>query len=437
MSIHRKLPLAPCLALVLLVPMSLAATAQVVGPDVQIQGFEKPAEDTVVPEFGTPSVKYPYNSEDLETADSLLRRYDSNRDGNIDATESVRARWTRGNPFELDFNRDGQVNRIELAQREALQRLERMRHSNNFFSLLKTREPRLVPSTEELSFRSRGDSQQSDRTSRYMTSTIIQRYDRNRDRVLDTWEQQGLGIDVSKVDENGDGKIGFGELDAWLHLQMQELSEDYSELLPDWFFERDVNKDGQIEMSEFATDWTAELVDEFAAMDTNGDGLLTTPEMLGAKSVVGGVFENPKAEMIPPRGNVLAEIEIEESLIIGKLEVELSITHTYTEHLDAYLLSPSGERVELFSKVGRSDDNFEETKFSDESREKIREGRAPFHGTYQPQAIEKRQPGLSQFEGQELQGVWQLMIGAERSDRFGMLHNWSLIVTPAKESSDE
>ena len=50
--------------------------------------------------------------------------------------------------------------------------------------------------------------------------------------------------------------------------------------LPDWFREKDVNGDGQVDMAEFASEWTPALVNEFNRYDLNHDGVITPAECL-------------------------------------------------------------------------------------------------------------------------------------------------------------
>ena len=50
--------------------------------------------------------------------------------------------------------------------------------------------------------------------------------------------------------------------------------------LPDEFFRKDTNGDGQISMSEFASEWTPEVAKKFAQYDLNGDGIITPDEWL-------------------------------------------------------------------------------------------------------------------------------------------------------------
>jgi hypothetical protein len=48
----------------------------------------------------------------------------------------------------------------------------------------------------------------------------------------------------------------------------------------------------------------------------------------------------------------------------------------------------------------------------------------------------KKQPSLSSFNGKSVKGVWQLVVRGSRSERWGMLHSWELIVTPVDDMMD-
>lgn len=52
--------------------------------------------------------------------------------------------------------------------------------------------------------------------------------------------------------------------------------------LPDWFARKDANEDGQVSMAEFSTQWTEKEVREFSQLDLNNDGLITPEECLKA-----------------------------------------------------------------------------------------------------------------------------------------------------------
>jgi Ca2+-binding EF-hand superfamily protein len=52
--------------------------------------------------------------------------------------------------------------------------------------------------------------------------------------------------------------------------------------LPEWFARKDTNEDGQISMAEFASRWTERDAREFIALDANNDGIITPEECLKA-----------------------------------------------------------------------------------------------------------------------------------------------------------
>ncbi|QDU93336.1 EF-hand domain-containing protein [Lignipirellula cremea] len=53
--------------------------------------------------------------------------------------------------------------------------------------------------------------------------------------------------------------------------------------LPDWFARNDADGDGQIKMAEYSAAWTKALVDEFIAFDRDGNGFITPEEALAAE----------------------------------------------------------------------------------------------------------------------------------------------------------
>ena len=71
--------------------------------------------------------------------------------------------------------------------------------------------------------------------------------------------------------------------------------------------------------------------------------------------------------------------------IIEDVNVTLDITHGYDADLHAVLISPSGTRVQLFSNVGTSGNNFSNTVFDDSAALSITTEAAPFAGTFRPE----------------------------------------------------
>jgi Ca2+-binding EF-hand superfamily protein/subtilisin-like proprotein convertase family protein len=396
-----------------------------------IRGFEPDRSEPVIPEFGLAEIKYPYTEEDLREARRTLNRHDRNRDGYLDRNEVRNAEWTHSDPFDSDLDGDDRLSRLELAQRYARRRL--LQNSSQelldrFLAERQTRNDRdrRQDSNDDNDWRRwrRGGSET------WLAGSIMQRFDSNRDGQLTEDEAASLGVAFGLIDIDRDGRLSRSELQQYVVTLQQESGADAGAGLPGWFYERDLDRDGQVSMAEYTDDWTEEAFEAFTRLDLNNDGLLTASEVLQSKGLIGGSFTNDKAEVIPPQRTIISEIEIQDDLWIRDLDVILSITHTRVGHLDAFLTGPDGQRIELFTDVGGDGDNFNNTRFDDQSSRPIFKHQAPFEGSYQPEGLSRGGPGLSKFNGKNAKGVWQLAIRGTRSDRFGMLHEWSLVIQP-------
>lgn len=415
----------------------------VVGNDVVVQkqsksaimSFGPKADEPLLPEFGMADVKYPYTKIDLEEADRMLRRSDANKDGFIDRSEAVNASWTHNDPFEMDIDHNDKLSRLELAQRYARRRLL-SGASQELIQKAKRTGNGIPPSAKPEATRSedygwwrRGGSNQ------WLSASVMSRFDLNRDGRLEEQEAQALGIPMGRMDIDRNGDISRDELQSYLKA-MQDEAGDESTGLPGWFFELDENRDGQVEMAEFTKEWSAEKLQEFELLDSNTDGLLTSAEVAQSKSQIGGNYRNANAQVLPPHKTVISEIEITDDFVIRELTLQLSITHTQTGYLDAFLTGPDGQRIELFSEVGGSGDHFDRTIFDDKADTPIMKGASPFTGNFQTMALVKRQPSLNSYIGKSAKGVWQLVIRGTRSERFGMLHDWSLRMKSRESESN-
>ena len=126
---------------------------------------------------------------------------------------------------------------------------------------------------------------------------------------------------------------------------------------------------------------------------------------------------------------------------LADVNVTVNILHTNNPELTAYLVSPIGTRVKLFSNVGvgtfPTSQNFTNTTFDDEAFTNILSfnASAPFTGSFRP---EKQ---LSPVDGQNPNGTWKLEItdalGTPLSDGTGSLISWSLTVTMLETSVNE
>ena len=251
-----------------------------------------------------------YTDRILREVDSFLSRYDKNKNGILDPAEWKGVPW-RGDPRKSDTNGDGRLTRAEyaarLAQRHGKESFRDRGNSSRSSSSSRSTSSFSRSSTSRGSSgtASRGRSSstsQGDREKfRKFAESIMKRYDKNENRVLDkdevgTW---------AKADKNRNGKVTMDELIVWLRTFQRSGSsasggskqregstgrpefyryrpphERLSSDVPDWFKEKDKNADGQVAMAEYATRWTDATLEEFNGYDRNGDGMITPAEAL-------------------------------------------------------------------------------------------------------------------------------------------------------------
>ncbi len=380
---------------------------------------------------------------DLNTAADRLRSYDRNHDGFMDRREARRGSWSGEDLFAVDYNHDNRLSLREIAVRYAKKRIAEQRRRSSRSSSRSRSESRQREeyaqrrAREEEYRRNRNDPRM--REAWYLAASILYRYDRNRNEGLDPDEFRNLGDKFDEADADGRGRVDRRELAQWLLRTAERPDQDLPADLPEWFSQRDANSDAQVTMAEFAEEWTAEKVAQFQKYDLNSDGIVTPGECFGPDSLPKGTHRNHKLQIIPAKSTVYSELVVSAEEPIANLDVQISITHTHDSALDAFLIGPYGDRVELFTSVGGSDDHFSNTVFDDEASRKITQGKPPFTGSYRPEAVDKKQPSLKQFYGKPIEGTWTLMIRAQRSDRPGALHGWALITTavdPDKQTEE-
>jgi len=411
--------------------------------DGSVLGFGQVEGREPIPGFGDDSLPGGIRvaREDLDRAKERFGRYDRNRDGFLDRHEISHGSWS-DDPFRYDRNRDNRLSPQEMAARYAARRAYESRRDDRSSSRSNSEDRRREEEEErrrqrEEEERRRRQSYYANRDSYRLAETLVGRYDTNRNGALDPNEWENMGIPAS-ADADGRGRIDRRELAEWLVGRSAKALRGLPAGLPEWFVFRDANQDGQISMAEFAEEWTEAKAAEFGQYDLNEDGIIMPDECIKATTVPVGRYTNHKFQIIPARGTIYSEIEVRDDVRIGDLDVQLSITHTWDETLEVFLYGPKeDDRVELFTNVGGSDDHFKNTILDDEAPTPIVKSRPPFAGRYHPESVTKRERSLRHFYGREVSGTWTLMIRAPRSDRSGVLHGWSLIVTPAKEDTDE
>lgn len=135
--------------------------------------------------------------------------------------------------------------------------------------------------------------------------------------------------------------------------------------------------------------------------------------------------ESNVAEAIPDEGTITSSIVIEDEGEIEDLNVKLNISHDWDSELDVFLVAPDDTRVELFSDVGGSKDDFNDTLLDNEALQSITEGSAPFTGSYRPEG------NLEDLNGKDIQGEWKLEITDDSWFGTGTLKSWSVMIDKA------
>ncbi len=165
---------------------------------------------------------------------------------------------------------------------------------------------------------------------------------------------------------------------------------------------------------------------EGKAIDLRSAGGGTAHSLTGVDgNPVTRTYSNSSSQSIPDRATITSRLTIGDNVTISDLNVHINISHVQDADLDVFLISPTGTRVELFTDVGGSGDNFQGTILDDEATASITIGAAPFIGRFRPEG------SLSLFDAQNASGVWKLEITDDSKWNVGTLNNWSISVTPA------
>lgn len=128
---------------------------------------------------------------------------------------------------------------------------------------------------------------------------------------------------------------------------------------------------------------------------------------------------------IPDNSTMISTLYIPDPGVIVDLDVQLTISHYWDTDLDVFLIGPDGTQVELFTDVGGMGWHFVETRLDDEAPYSIANGFAPFTGSYRPEGT------LSDFDGKNLTGKWQLRVRDDTDLISGTLEDWCLIIERA------
>jgi hypothetical protein len=343
-------------------------------------------------------------------ADSLMRSLDKDRNGIIDRDE-VPDSWRHGNGLGwADGNGDGQVTLSEM-QRGAV---------------------RFLAENEQLEQR---NEQVEMKASLALAADITRRYDRNRGSALDRDELRYLDRNVAAADLNGNGLVMQDELRKWLFelVKSQKASDD----LPLWFFESDMDLDGQVELVEYLRTQPAGTPGRFRNYDHNDDGIVTARESV-ARAGDKTRYTSNSPRVIEAGKEAYSEVFIPDKLTIADVDVLLTIAKNGDTDIELHLIGPDGTAAALyFDRNNRPWGNgplFRDTILDDEAPEiKQRLRLPPAHRSFRPQGMTtKDRNSLRIFYGEPLNGTWRLVV--RNNGRIaGLLEGWALLVKPASK----
>lgn len=178
----------------------------------------------------------------------------------------------------------------------------------------------------------------------------------------------------------------------------------------------DLDEDGQKDAGENGlADWTIFL-------DGNGNGILDP-------AITETLDSSDAPKLITNFSTVTSALVFEGLSTIVDVDLTLDITHSFVGDLDIYLISPSGTQVELVTGVGGEYNDFQNTTLDDEAATSITAGSAPFAGSYRPEGL------LSDYDGENPNGVWQLVIRDTAFGDQGVLNSWSLSILGTEQST--
>lgn len=104
-----------------------------------------------------------------------------------------------------------------------------------------------------------------------------------------------------------------------------------------------------------------------------------------------------------------------------KVEIRFSARHTWDSDLTAALISPAATQLTLFSGIGGSGDDYQDTLFTDDADSNIIAGSPPYIGQFKPFPSDL----ASAFNGEDANGTWILRVVDDSAGDEGTLiaHN--------------
>jgi len=131
---------------------------------------------------------------------------------------------------------------------------------------------------------------------------------------------------------------------------------------------------------------------------------------------------NTVPKTIPDLSTIYDTIAVSNFGGVKDINVNITINHTRVSTLNVSLIGPDGTIIDLSSDNGGSGSDFINTTFDDEAMISIKNGTAPFTGSFKPEVP------LNAYDTREVTGNWILKIQDDAVSQFGTLQNWCITV---------
>ena len=175
----------------------------------------------------------------------------------------------------------------------------------------------------------------------------------------------------------------------------------------------------------FYSSWTGGGTDSSRLsnwLDPLGTGAMTLDGKNRESGCILEFLSSDVPKTIPDPGTVVSTLTITQYVEIIDLNVKIDISHTFDGDLDVFLISPGETRIELFTDVGNSGNDFSNTILDDEAVTVISDGTAPFTGSYRPEG------NLRNLDRMDVEGTWRLEVTDDDEQAAGTINGWSLII---------
>jgi subtilisin-like proprotein convertase family protein len=129
---------------------------------------------------------------------------------------------------------------------------------------------------------------------------------------------------------------------------------------------------------------------------------------------------------IPLQGLVTSGVDVLDTGLVKRVMVTIGdLDHTYVSDLKISLESPSGRRAILLDQLGGDLDGITDATFVASGGVDPEDVSPPYSG------LKLNAPQLANFDGEQIDGRWKLIVDDTRNSDDGMLNAWSVNLAPA------